>query len=944
MKRKILSMILAACLVLSLFSVTALAAGTEGGDYVTLELTYGSNVSGADQAAAEALYNGMQYPTCKAANEAYMALFGVNWKDREGGKPYLTVTDYDAPLYKYAGIAGSVTEVKYYIHGTLAGFTSLLSDGNQIDCTVGGNHQIFRTSYSIIGVDDEAGNKAQLTDGNVQAYVAGGYSSSFNPSGKLTIDNIDFTTTTSTTVGASAACDPNAGQDVTSAEMEIKNCTFHGRLYVYDNFDNEGKMTYSIHDNVFDGTAYSGDSNAYPIFAQCRGGNELLIQDNHISGYARGINIDNANVRAVITGNTISVTDAGRACIQLSSLTSAEIKENELALTGGNAITLHEKLLTMTQKPEVTIADNEITGYGYFLYDDAVANKKAFTANDLTLNYSNNTFTPDAGKTISTTQGVKGGKVYGVSDDVSLTVNGPLVYIGEQGYASLRDALEALRTSTEEAVTIELLHDQNADGFTVDLSRSALQSLTIAGNGKVLDSGVHGVEIDGPVRCPVICAKLPAGGTFTVDSIVAPGSLLFDTSSDASLVVKNSTFYESQTGYPAAKDITYQGNTFAFRGDASEYYTNNAYPVWYKTETSTRSISFLNNTVTGPRGFHVETRSADEDKTVDITVTGNHFTLKDDDYPNKAIALQLVRNLNGEITFTDNYVDAYMGVCFFKDIAPQNDPKLTIANNHTTGKLYGSSEWTHRGSTEDEKIAAADEFAKTIVEGRKDSDNGSTITEGHTHNYVNGVCSICGNVQSGTSHGTSSGGRKPSAEEEPADDRLFKDVPTDAYYADAVAWAAESGITNGTGNGFFGAALPCTRAQIVTFLWRAAGSPVVADTMNFTDLAPNAYYTEAVRWAVSKGITAGTSAATFSPDSVCTRAQAVTFLYRALGVKAAASTQFSDVAADSFFAEAVAWAAENDVTAGVGGSRFAPHDVCTRAQIVTFLYRAYQER
>ena len=411
--KKLLATILALVMALGLCSVS----WADENNYVTVELTYGSNVSGEDVAAAKALYEGTKYDTCKAANEAYMALFGVTW-----GKGYLDVTDTNAPLYKYAGVSGSVTEVKFYIHGTLAGFTSLQSSGNQIDCTVGGNHQIFRTSYSIIGVNNADGTKAQLTDGNIQAYVAGGYGSGqlFTTSGRLTVDNIEFATTKSTTVGASASVDENAPDKVvSSAEMEIKNCIFRGRLYVYDNFDNKGKMTYNIHDNVFDGTNYSGDSNAYSIFAQCRGGNKLVIKDNNISGFARGINIDHANVDAAISGNTISITDAGRACIQLSSLTKASIEGNTLNLTGGNAITLHEKLLTMSAVPAVSISNNTITGTGYLIYDDAKANNKTFNSDNLKLTMNGNT----VASTVNTTQGVKNGIVYGTSDVVTRQVS-----------------------------------------------------------------------------------------------------------------------------------------------------------------------------------------------------------------------------------------------------------------------------------------------------------------------------------------------------------------------------------------------------------------------------------------------------------------------------------------------------------------------------------------
>ena len=407
--KKLLATILALVVALGLCSVS----WADENNYVIVELTYGSNVSAEDVAAAKALYEGTKYDTCKAANEAYMALFGVTWE-----KGYLDVTDTNAPLYKYAGVSGSVTEVKFYIYGTLAGFTSLQSSGNQIDCTVGGNHQIFRTSYSIIGVNNADGTKARLTDGNIQAYVAGGYDSMHTQYGKLTIDNIEFTNTDTTTVGASAANATENSTESATGEMEIKNCVFRGRLYVYDDFANTG-MTYNIHDNVFDGTNYSGDSNAYSIFAQCRGGNKLVIKDNNISGFARGINIDHANVDAAISGNTISITDAGRACIQLSSLTKASIEGNTLNLTGGNAITLHEKLLTMSAVPAVSISNNTITGTGYLIYDDAKANNKTFNSDNLKLTMNGNT----VASTVNTTQGVKNGIVYGTSDVVTRQVS-----------------------------------------------------------------------------------------------------------------------------------------------------------------------------------------------------------------------------------------------------------------------------------------------------------------------------------------------------------------------------------------------------------------------------------------------------------------------------------------------------------------------------------------
>ena len=172
----------------------------------------------------------------------------------------------------------------------------------------------------------------------------------------------------------------------------------------------------------------------------------------------------------------------------------------------------------------------------------------------------------------------------------------------------------------------------------------------------------------------------------------------------------------------------------------------------------------------------------------------------------------------------------------------------------------------------------------------------------------------------------------------------FRDVPTDAYYYEAVKWAQKKGITGGIGDGLFGPNQPCTRAQIVTFLWRAAGSPVVNYAMDLTDVPGDAYYAEAVRWALSQGITTGTADGRFSPNAPCTRAQAVTFLFRASKASADGAPAFGDVAADAYYAEAVKWATDNGITTGTTSSTFSPGSGCTRAQIVTFLWRLYAEK
>ena len=175
---------------------------------------------------------------------------------------------------------------------------------------------------------------------------------------------------------------------------------------------------------------------------------------------------------------------------------------------------------------------------------------------------------------------------------------------------------------------------------------------------------------------------------------------------------------------------------------------------------------------------------------------------------------------------------------------------------------------------------------------------------------------------------------------------FFYDVPNNAYYFDAVKWAVENGITGGVGGYLFAPNGDCTRAQIVTFLWRAAGSPVVNYAMNMSDVPEGSYYAEAVRWALSEGIATGTTGNTFSPDSECTRAQAVAFLFRYAASEAVTLQElvsgFSD--ADSvpgYALPAMNWALAEEIVQG-NGSKLMPNDSCTRAQIVTFLFRTYQ--
>lgn len=190
------------------------------------------------------------------------------------------------------------------------------------------------------------------------------------------------------------------------------------------------------------------------------------------------------------------------------------------------------------------------------------------------------------------------------------------------------------------------------------------------------------------------------------------------------------------------------------------------------------------------------------------------------------------------------------------------------------------------------------------------------------HKFFGGVCSVCGTK---------------GAEAVPE----FDDAKPGAFYFDAVQWAVENGITNGTGKNTFSPNDVCSRYQIVMFLWRAAGQPEAKAAVSFADVKPGDIFYEAVQWAVERGITKGTSSTSFSPYAPCTRGQIVTFLYRSAGSpKVSGACNFSDIPADSFCRDAVIWASTEGITNGTSAGRFSPNEGCTRAQVVTFLYRA----
>lgn len=468
---------MAVCLIAGLLPTAALAAepGTESDEnYVTLELTYGSNVTEEVQQEAKSQYENEKYKNCTEANEAYMALYGVTWD-----KGYLDVTNTDAPLHAYIGQAGSVTNVTFKIHGTVEGFDSLQSNGNQIDCTVGGNHQIFRTSYTIQGVNGADGSKAAITGGNVQAYVAGGYYGNdgkmFADAGTLTVDNIEFLNTDTTTIAASCNVDSGAvaeGKAVKSAGMVIKDCTFHGLLYLYSNFLNDDKMEYTVENCDFIGTE---SSQSYAIFLQNTdatadlnyGPSKLTLSGNTISGYQRGINLHNASTEVQVKNNEIS-TAPGYSAVQITACTEAEITGNQIHLDNSNVLTLHE-LLAGYDDVEVTVSNNAIDGNGYLIYDDVAANGGALTSDKFTLTLGTGDAANTVTGTLDTTKGVKGDAATDLIGYVAAVVQGDNVEgkVAKVGGVYYEDLAGAFAALSEDNHTLTLINSSAWTGGNV---------------------------------------------------------------------------------------------------------------------------------------------------------------------------------------------------------------------------------------------------------------------------------------------------------------------------------------------------------------------------------------------------------------------------------------------------------------------------------------------
>ena len=391
---------------------------------------------------------------------------------------------------------------------------------------------------------------------------------------------------------------------------------------------------------------------------------------------------------------------------------------------------------------------------------------------------------------------------------------------------------------------------------------------------------------------------------------------------------------------PTADDMTYTGHTF--KG-------------WYDNESLTGSpVTAIGDTETGNKEYWAKWEI--NQYTIIYDLAGGTVEGNPDTYTIKTGAFTLRNPTKSGYTFT-----GWSGT----GLDGENNMTVTIPTGSTGNRTY-TAHWRYNGgggssSSPSYPVSVPDKTNHgSVTVSPKNASAGSTvtITVKPDSGYVLETISVTdknGNDLKLTDKGNgkytftmpaSKVEIKVTFMEDNSVLNFFYDVPNDAYYYEAVKWAAENGITGGIGSSLFAPNQPCTRAQIVTFLWRAAGSPVVNYLMPFTDVDEGAYYAEAVRWAASTGIVTGLTETTFGTDSVCTRAQAAAMIYRCAQAQGKGFTgawmlhlPFTDVPEWAY--ESVAWCYMNSVTTGVSETSFAPGNDCTRAQIVTFLWRAF---
>ena len=1014
MKRKTLSILLAALMLCSLLPVTALAdegptAGTDAENYVTLELRFGENVSQADQAAAKAVYEKEKYESASAANEAYMALFGVNWTERQGaagnGKPgyYLNVTDQQAPLGAYRDISGSVTEVIFTVHGTVPGFTSLQSDGNNIDCTIGGNHQIFRTSYTVRGVDNEDGSKAKITSGNLQAYVAGGYSSSFTQSGTLTIENIEFATEGQVVAGASAAPDVNAAEkEVVSASMVIKNCIFNNTLYVYDHFRNGDKMVYRLEGNIF-----NCQDQDRALFVQSLDGSDYLgfgpsrveIVGNTITARTWVLDCNVPKADFIVEGNAITkLEDTRGAAVQFSNGQSLCLSNGNDIVSAGNAIWIHNAFLTdesVCGAPKITVSGNQFDAK-YLVCDSGLASEQT---------WSSNAITPATDVTQGRIQNGDDGlqKVTAeTAGAIENTLTNYLTIGGIDGFENRKfPTFEAAYNAVKPVIAAIAAGDTGGLGQEPAKSVADFDSLFTdrdADGDAAITYTIHGTVTYDEADCPNLLTMGRQSSHYSVTDSDGIGRHLIRfffsgaTGRDTDTLVVNSgiTLPYEWWGEDKTTVLSFNGLTITgsapnglspyqsyFEGlaftvnncrlegirlysysnvDGIHTITNNifegtaalsgSYAIHLQgSETEPLSINISNNMISGyGRGINIDQATAVAE------ISGN--TISNTDSNRSAIQLSQL----DKVTISRNTLQLTGGNAFTLHENLTDGSEILITGNEVTGNGYlvydaAANETNTSRHPSGLDLTCSENQVGSGVDVTKGIYGGNTYPHTPAVDAVvnppaastggSGVTRYEVSIPAGVENGkvTVSPGRASYNQTV-----TVTVTPDQGYELDSLTVTGANGksitLTN-KGNGKYTFTMPRSKVTI-SAAFKAAEKPSAG--LPFTDVAENAWYYDAVVYAYENGLMGGISASAFAPGMSTDRAMLATLIYRLEGRPAVTGdVSFNDVPAGIWYTDAVLWAASEDIVNGVGdGTSFAPANTITREQMAVMLYRYAQ--
>ena len=692
-----------------------------------------------------------------------------------------------------------------------------------------------------------------------------------------------------------------------------------------------------------------------------RNSGEFMMHGGTINGNVENdgaLDIDGGTINGEVTGSgTVSLTvgvsgeEEFLDALENKNVTTIKLLKNDISVSKGDALTIDRPITIVNgsgyagcdlllHRPLIIAEDGALkleSVVSFYPLDKVTVEgsltigvncEALFEGNDDSLTIDDDGVV----QTIAAGEDTTPGKL-SLGKGVALTVNGELV---NEGVLSVSDTAN-LKKAADVGGDLCLYRMTVTEDYDLDMKDRLLiisgllnfkpgANLTVKNASKV---DARGTEISGgSYYCPVYAGDEPSGGSENAISggnFYGPVTLRYQGSSDGATpsFVSGGTFYGTVEGGACIIGGTFYESVKLTGWPDSTYVSGGTFYNGLPVDNDGKLVSIQGHTVT-------------------FMNDGSRY------------AMQVVPN-NGKATAPDALSkDGYT----FAGWHTKDGKKFDFGNDIVTDDITLAAQWTSNGSDWSPSYAVVvpdNPSHGSVAVSAKYAYRGSTVTitvapdAGYTLETLVAT-DARGNELALTDRGDGTftfimpGSRvevRASFIEDNSLLNLFYDVPNDAYYYEAVKWAAASGIAQGYGNGLFGPGDPCTRGQVVTFLWRAAGCPEPSAPSSFSDVSQDAYYAKAVAWAVEAGIAHGYSSDAFGPDDVCTRGQVATFLWRAAGSpESAASSGFADVAEGAYYADAVAWAAENGIAHGYDSGSFGPDDGCTRGQAVTFLWRA----